>query len=56
MLVREVERYLKATGMAPSRFGTEALGDPRLVFDLRNGRCPGPRVAARVRAYMERRA
>jgi hypothetical protein len=29
------------------------MGDPRLVFDLRNGRDPRPGTIARVRAYLE---
>ena len=30
-----------------------ALGDPRFVFDLRNGREPRPLTAARVRRFLE---
>jgi hypothetical protein len=56
MLLREVERFLSTTAMPPTRFGMEALRDPRLVFDLRRGRQPGARTEARVRAYMERRS
>jgi hypothetical protein len=29
------------------------MGDPRFVFDLRNGRVPRPRTVARVRAYLQ---
>jgi hypothetical protein len=29
------------------------MGDPRFVFDLRNGRDPRPETIARVRAYLE---
>jgi hypothetical protein len=29
------------------------MGDPRFVFDLRNGRDPRPGTVARVRAYLE---
>jgi hypothetical protein len=29
------------------------MGDPRFVFDLRNGRDPRPDTVARVRAYLE---
>jgi len=29
------------------------VGDPRFVFDLRNGRDPRPRTVARVLAYLE---
>jgi hypothetical protein len=28
------------------------MGDPRFVFDLRNGRDPRPRTVARIRAYL----
>lgn len=52
-LLREVERFLRQTEVAPTRFGREAVGDPRFVFDLRNGRDPRPETVARVRAYLE---
>jgi hypothetical protein len=29
------------------------MGDPRFVFDLRNGRDPRPRTVERIRAYLE---
>ena len=40
--------------MTPARFGREAVRDPRFVFDLRNGRDPGRRIARRVCAYLDR--
>ena len=52
-LLREVEKYLRRSDVAPTRFGREAVGDPRFVFDLRNGRDPRPRTVARVLAYLE---
>lgn len=52
MLMREVNLFLKETGMPPTRFGREAAGDPRFVFDLRKGRSVGERLSARVRDYM----
>lgn len=52
-LIREVEKYLRHNETAATRFGQEAVGDPRFVFDLRNGRNPRPGTIARVRAYME---
>lgn len=36
-----------------SRFGRKAVGDPRLVGDLKNGRELSPRTKARVLAYIE---
>lgn len=41
-LLREVEKFLRRNETAPTRFGREAVGDPRFVFDLRNGRDPAP--------------
>src|SRR3546814_8056177 len=51
-LRRSVEKFLSQTGMAPTRFGRDAARDPRLVFDLRNGREPGDRVKRRVEHFM----
>ena len=55
-LLKEVEKYLRQNGTAPTRFGRDALGDPRFVFDLRNGRDPRPGTIARVRAFLEEAA
>jgi len=38
MILKRVEAYLRATKMPPTRFGREALRDPNLVFNLRDGR------------------
>ena len=51
-LLREVEEYLRRRGVPAARFGREAMGDPRFVFDLRNGREPRPRTERRVRAFI----
>ena len=48
-----VERYLKATGMPPTRFGREAAHDPRLVHDMGGGREVGPKLTARIVAFLE---
>ena len=52
-LLREVEKFLRQRGVTPTRFGRDALGDPRFVFDLRKGREPRRRTIARVIAYLE---
>jgi hypothetical protein len=52
-LLREVEKFLRRSDVAPTRFGREAVGDPRFVFDLRNGRSPRETTVARVLAYLE---
>ena len=55
-LLRHIEAHLRESGTPPARFGREAVRDPRLVFDLRRGREPGPSLSARVRRYIEARA
>ena len=52
-LLREVEKFLRHNDTPPTRFGREAVGDPRFVFDLRNGRDPRPETVERVLAYLE---
>ncbi len=52
-LLREVEKYLRRSDIAPTRFGRDAVGDPRFVFHLRKGRDPRPATVAKVRAYLE---
>lgn len=47
-----VERFLKASGMAATTFGRKVAKDPRLVFDMRRGREPGPRMVARIDAFI----
>lgn len=41
--------------MTPTRFGREAVRDPRFVFDLRQGREPREPTLRRVRAYLDER-
>lgn len=51
-LLHAIETCLRRTDLPPSRFGRNAVRDPRLVHDLRRGRQPGPAVERRVRAYI----
>lgn len=51
-LIMQIERYLRTTGMAATRFGCEAMRDPRFVHDLRKGRTPGPRTQSIVEHFM----
>lgn len=53
---REIEKFLWRTNMPPSKFGRLAARDPRLVHDLRRGREPGPRLSARLRAFLAAQA
>ena len=52
-LLREVEKFLRRNDTAPTRFGRDVVGDPRFVFDLRNGREPRPDTVQRVIAFLE---
>ena len=52
MLIRDIERFLASTGLPPTKFGRLAARDPRLVFDLRNGREPRPALRSRVEHFM----
>jgi hypothetical protein len=45
---REVERFLRRTGMPATKFGRLAVNDPRFVLDLRNGREPRVGTSRRV--------
>lgn len=49
----KIERYLRKTGKKPTRFGREVANDPRLVFDLREGRVMGRCLASRIEAFLE---
>lgn len=53
-LLQIVERHLRRSAIAPSRFGREVAGDPRFVFDLRRGREPRPATMARVTDFIAR--
>jgi hypothetical protein len=47
-----ISAALKRHGIPPTRFGRDAVGDPRFVLDLRNGREPRPKMEQRVREFI----
>lgn len=51
-ILRKIEIFLLETGMAPTRFGRDAVRDPRLIFDMRNGREPGVRTIRKLEHFM----
>ena len=51
-LLTLIEHHLRNSGTAPTRFGRDAVHDPRFVLDLRNGREPRPTTSERVKAYI----
>jgi hypothetical protein len=54
-LRRRIELYLRRNRIAPTRFGREAVNDPRFVFDLRRGRELRKNTAARVARWLDNR-
>jgi hypothetical protein len=55
-LLAEIECFLRKTGMAPSAFGDQAVRDPSLVNNLRDGRELRYRTALKVRDFMVAKA
>jgi hypothetical protein len=55
-LLHQIENHLRLTQTPAARFGRDALGDPRFVFDLRAGREPRLATVRRVLSYMEKEA
>jgi len=54
-LLRRIEKYLRRSGTPATRFGRDAVRDPRFVFDLRCGREPRPPMRSRVSNYLDER-
>ncbi len=52
-LLRDVEKFLRSAKVPAARFGRDAMGDPRFVFDLRNGREPSQRTIDRINRFLE---
>ncbi len=52
-ILRRIEVFLRSTDVTPTRFGRDAVNDPRFVFDLRRGREPRPQTVARVVDFLE---
>ena len=52
-MLNEIDAYLRRHRMAPTAFGRAAANDPRLVFDIREGRELRSKTQKRIRAYME---
>ena len=53
-LLDRIEIHLKETHMSPTRFGRRAVGDPRFVLDLRDGRMPRARTLRKVEDYLQK--
>lgn len=53
-LKARVEDALKVTHLSPSQFGRQAVNDPNLVKDLREGRELRKKTRERVLTFIER--
>lgn len=53
MLLERIEHLLKSKRMPPTRFGRDAVGDPKFVLQLRAGRRPRPATVQRVLQYLD---
>lgn len=51
-LLDEIDAYLAETGMAPTKFGIEAVNDGHLIRDLKDGVSIGAKKIDRVREFM----
>lgn len=51
-LLLHVETAIATSGLSPSRFGFEAVGDPAFVFDLREGREPRQKTIGKVLKFI----
>jgi hypothetical protein len=51
-ILNAVEAFLAETGMTKTRFGKDAVGDPRFVPGLRDGRRLWPETEAKVRKFI----
>jgi hypothetical protein len=53
-LQRRIEHFLKRTRISATRLGLDVTGDPKLVFQIRDGRVPRAWMESKIMAYMER--
>lgn len=53
-LLFEVWRTIRPAGIKPTRFGIDAVRDPRLFFDMQRGRELRPVTEGRVREHLAR--
>ena len=54
MLLYRIERHLQRRRMSQTRFGREAVGDPNLISQLRDGRELRAKTSQRVLDYLDR--
>jgi hypothetical protein len=52
LVMRKIERFLRQNAIAPTTFGRLAVGDPRLIHDMRRGRMFRASMIRRVENFM----
>lgn len=53
MLLQRIERHMRRRRLSPTRFGREAIGDPNLLMQLRDGRELRAATAQRIVDYLD---
>lgn len=53
LLLSQIEAFIETHGIAPSRFGLDAMGDGALIPQLRAGRSLSLKNAERVLRFMD---
>ena len=53
-ILNSIDLFLERHGMAPSRFGRDATGDPQLINSIRRGRSPSLKVLQQIAEFMRR--
>ena len=54
-VIAQIDDFLVRHGMAPTRFGREATGEPQLIDSIRRGRSPSLKVLERIAEFMRER-
>ena len=52
-MIQRINDACRTHGIAVSRFGRQAVGDPRLLSDLMNGRALRPGTSAKVLRFID---
>ena len=52
-ILHRIETYIESAKIPPATFGRQAVGDPRIVWDLRAGRQPRRKMQAKIISYLD---
>lgn len=51
-LLASIDAFVARHGMAPTRFGREATGEPQLIDSIKGGRSPSLKVWRKIAEFM----